>query len=126
MNPFMNLKILLKNIIYNMEHLKLFEDFVDKVTYEMTGSPKIYGWPLKADFEEFMQKHGFTHTTLTKNTDLLVTDDAESDTGKMGKAKRYGIPIVTYAQLAKDKTLLYKKLTRKNKMSGIMKRLGEM
>jgi hypothetical protein len=39
-----------------MEHLKLFEDFVDKVTYEMTGSPKIYGWPLKADFEAAVGK----------------------------------------------------------------------
>lgn len=101
-------------------------EFKDKVTFEMTGTPKYHGWSYKQDFVDFMTKHGFTHTTLTKDTDLLVTDDDKSNTSKMAKARKYGIPIVTYKELDKDKTKLYTKLTRKNRMSHIMKLMGEL
>jgi len=101
-------------------------EFKDKITFEMSGSPKFQGWGYKQDFVNFMIKHGFTHTTLTKNTDLLVVDDDSSNTGKIVKARKYNIPIVTYSELAKDKTKLYTKLTRKNRMFHIMKLMGEL
>ena len=70
---------------------------VDKVTYEMTGTPKPY-WASKADFQESMEKWGYEHTTLNKNTDILIAADEDLGTLKCQKAEKYGIPIYTYKE----------------------------
>lgn len=65
---------------------------------EMTGSPKSFGFKTKNDFLEQAKSHGFEKSTLT-NADYLVTDDLNSSSSKMSKARKKGIEIVTYDQL---------------------------
>lgn len=62
----------------------------------MTGSPEEFGYKTKA---VFLQQHPeFEETTSWKEVDILITDDLESNSGKMQKAKKLGIPIKTYGQ----------------------------
>ena len=75
--------------------IQMFEDFISKYTYECSGSPSPT-FKTKADFVEFMSKCGFKHTTLNKNTDMLIVADKEQGTLKCKKAEKYGIPIYTY------------------------------
>lgn len=107
-----------------MEHLKLYEEYIDKVTFEMSGKPPRY-WGYKADFIEKMRSWGYVHTTLTKNTDMLIVESDNLNTIKCKKAKRYGIPTYTYEDAFKLKERLYTRITRKNKMGELMKKLGE-
>ena len=66
---------------------------------EFTGSPKEFGFNTKEDFEKEILKFGYIHGSLNKNCDYLITDDLSSTTGKMGKAIKMGINILTYGQL---------------------------
>ena len=85
-----------------MKHLQYFAEksFDDFYTYECSGSPKPV-FPYKADFTEFMTKHGFKKTTLTKKTDMLIVQYKGQGTLKEQKAERYGIPVYTYAEAKK-------------------------
>ena len=83
-----------------MENLKTFERFEQLYTFECSGSPKPT-FKTKADFFEYMEEHGFKHTTLTKKTDMLILQYKGQGTLKEEKAKRYGIPIYTYAEAKK-------------------------
>ena len=85
----------------NKNNIELFEDFIDKITYEMSGSPKPY-FKTKADFVAAMQEHGYYHTTLNKNTDMLVVAAEDLGTLKCQKAEKYGIPVYTYAHAKKE------------------------
>jgi hypothetical protein len=67
-------------------------------TFEATGSPAPT-FEVKKDFFDFMEKHGYEHTSLTKDTDLLVTDSLDSTSSKMAKAMKNGIEIKTYEQV---------------------------
>ena len=67
------------------------EDKIDKVNYEMSGHPPADLWRYKADFQNDMFNWGYSHTTLNKKTDMLISD--ETDTLKCQKAKKFGIPI---------------------------------
>lgn len=84
-----------------MKHLDSFQKFEKSFeqyyTYECSGSPKPT-FPYKADFTEFMQKHGFRKSTLRKDTDMLIVQFKGQGTLKEKKAERYGIPIYTYAE----------------------------
>jgi len=62
---------------------------------ELTGSPKESGFKNK---EEFLKATGFVLTKLDKNTTYLVTDDIDSESSKMTKAKKLGVKIITYAE----------------------------
>jgi NAD-dependent DNA ligase len=63
--------------------------------YEMTGSPS----PLFRHKEDFIKATPmWKHTSLGKDSVYLITDDLESTTGKMKKAAKLGITIVTYEQ----------------------------
>jgi len=73
-------------------------------TFEMTGSPKDFGWKTKKDFVNSLSG-SVEHTKLNKDTDYLITDDVTSNSGKMKKAKKYGTTIVDY----KDFHEYYKK-----------------
>lgn len=92
------------------------DKFIDKVTYEMTGPPPKNHWTHKADFEEDMLKWGYTHTTLNKNTDMLIAADEDLGTLKCQKAEKFGIPIYSYEDAFKKKELLYKRVVRNKKI----------
>jgi NAD-dependent DNA ligase len=44
---------------------------------------------------------GFVHTPLQKGTKYLITDDVNSSSSKMSKAKKLGIEIISYDQAIK-------------------------
>jgi NAD-dependent DNA ligase len=70
----------------------------DTITFEMTGSPKEFGFKTKDEFIKTVSAKGFVHTPLQKGTKYLITDDLQSDSSKMSKAKKLGIEIITYTQ----------------------------
>ena len=71
------------------------------ITFEMTGEPLPHR-RTKKDFYLSIKSFGYEHTTLTKDTKMLVTDDLASTTGKMAKAKKFGTTIKTYAQVLEE------------------------
>jgi len=81
----------------NLQKIQLFEDFEDHYTFECSGSPKPY-FSTKADFFDFMTDCGFKHTTLTKNTNMLIVESKDLGSLKCQKAQKYGIPIYTYKE----------------------------
>ena len=93
--------------------IQMFEDFSDKMTYEMSGSPKPY-FKTKAEFVEEMLKYGFHHTTLNKNTNMLIVADEDLGTLKCQKAEKYGIPIYTYRYAKKEMKNLKDNVTKYN------------
>lgn len=93
---------------------------VDKVTYEMTGTPKPY-WATKSDFQESMEKWGYEHTTLNKNTDILIASDEDLGTLKCKKAEKYGIKIFNYNDAFFKKENLYTKIMRKKRLINLSK-----
>ena len=100
------------------------KEFKDLVNFEMTGSPsQVSRWGYKDDFVRDMVNWGFTHTTLTKETDLLVAEREDIGTGKWLKAKKYGIPIYTYRQVWDQKEKLYQRIIRNKKLGIIQKKI---
>jgi NAD-dependent DNA ligase len=70
------------------------EDTSDKTPVVLTGSPKKCGYNTKADF---LAKHPqFVETTKWTECKILFTDDLESTSSKMEKAKKLGIEIKRY------------------------------
>ena len=66
----------------------------DKIPVIMTGSPKACGFNTKADF---LAAHPeYVETTKWNECQILFTDDLESDSSKMQKAKKLGITIKKY------------------------------
>ena len=60
----------------------------------MTGSPEEFGYKTKA---VFLQQHPeLEETTKFTECDILVCDNLESNSSKMQKARKLGIPIKTY------------------------------
>lgn len=104
------------------ELIKEEDKYIDKVTYEMTGPPPKGHWSHKADFVEDMLKWGYTHTTLTKNTDMLIAADEDLGTLKCQKAEKFGIPIYSYEQAFQKKELLYKRVVRAKKIETLNKK----
>jgi len=75
------------------------DEAIKPKTFEMSGPPPHSMWRTKADFVADMEKIGYTHTTLNKETSMLITDVA--GTLKCEKARKYGIPIYSYEQAYK-------------------------
>jgi NAD-dependent DNA ligase len=73
----------------------------DTITFEMTGSPKEFGFKTKDEFIKMVNAKGFVHTPLQKGTKYLITDDVNSSSSKMSKAKKLGIEIISYDQAIK-------------------------
>jgi len=69
------------------------------ITYELTGSPKEFGFKTKEEFINKLKDYGYHHTDLNKGTNYLITDDLESSSSKMAKAKKLNVTIVTYSQI---------------------------
>jgi DNA ligase (NAD+) len=74
----------------------------ETVKYEMTGSPKPYGFKTKEEFVNLIKKNGYLHTGLDKSTHVLITDDLNSSSSKMEKARKLGIQIKTYDQILNE------------------------
>lgn len=110
------------NITTSFQQFNEADQFIDKVTYEMTGPPPKWHWTHKADFEEDMRRWGYTHTTLTKNTDMLIAADEDLGTLKCIKAEKFGIPIYSYEQAFQKKELLYKRVVRAKKIEILNKK----
>lgn len=99
----------------------------DNVTFEMSGDTPHHLWRYKEDFFNDMKKWGYKHTSLTKETDMLVAssenfidkehtilrDDASN---KCKKAQKYGIPIYTYEEAFNRKEALHTRIIRKKKI----------
>ena len=66
---------------------------------EFTGSPKPE-FATKGEFEEYIKKFGFKHTSL-KDAVMLVTDSYDSTSSKMKTAEKKGIEIITYSDFVK-------------------------
>jgi hypothetical protein len=70
---------------------------------EMTGSPKVAWFATKEIFLERIREKGFEHAKMTMRNNvvsILVTNDLNSQSNKMQMAKRLGIDIITYEDLA--------------------------
>lgn len=77
----------------------------ETVYYEMTGSPKVFGFGTKEAFVEFAKSKNYVHSNITKKSGsefVLFTDDLSSSTGKMGKAKKQGITIKLYGDIRNE------------------------
>ncbi len=65
-------------------------------TYMMTGSPVKFGWNKKKDF---INEHlNWKEVNKIADADILITDDLESNSTKMKKAKEEGVTILDYKQ----------------------------
>lgn len=75
------------------------------LTYELTGNPP---GMKKKDFMQVMETKypQYAHGILTKETSLLITDDLSGNSGKMNKARKYNVRIVTYNQILNDEISL--------------------
>ena len=80
-----------------MEHIKLFEDFEDHYTFECSGSP-MPEFRTKADFFDFMSKCGFKHTTLNKNTNMLIVVSKDFGSLKCQKAEK-ALEVLYYRKI---------------------------
>ena len=90
---------------YGINVVLLKEDTTEySATYEMTGSPKGFGFATKSEFEKVVKN--WKHTKLEKGTTYLITDDLSSTSSKMKKAQKNGTKILTYEQAVE----LYKSL----------------
>ena len=66
----------------------------DRIPVIMTGSPKACGFNTKSDF---LSKHPeYVETSKWNECQILFTDDLDSDSSKMQKAKKMGITIKKY------------------------------
>ena len=62
---------------------------------ELSGSPKPY-FNVKSEVIAFAESKGFTHGKLNADCMWLLTDDKESNSSKMVKARKLGVGIMTY------------------------------
>lgn len=86
------------DIIYPEKKEKTSSNTEIKI-FEMTGSPKEFGFNTKNDFVKAVEPFGLVHGSLNKDCHYLVTDDTSSKTSKMTKAEKLGVKIVTYSEL---------------------------
>ena len=86
------------NVAYMVKALDislLEEELTDKIPVILTGSPKACGYSTKADF--LSQHPEYVETTKWDECKILFTDDLDSTSSKMEKAKKKGIEIKRYA-----------------------------
>ena len=79
---------------FGISYIKEIAVSEDKIPVIMTGSPKACGFNTKADF---LAKHSeYVETSKWNECQILFTDDLDSDSSKMQKAKKLGITIKKY------------------------------
>jgi DNA ligase (NAD+) len=86
---------------YTIEKQQQTQITADTITFELTGSPKEFGFKTKDEFIKLVSAKGFVHTPLQKGTKYLITDDVSSSSSKMSKAIKLGIEIISYDQAIK-------------------------
>lgn len=80
---------------FGISYIKEIAVSEDKIPVIMTGSPKVCGFNTKADF---LAKHPeYVETSKWNECQILFTDDLDSDSSKMQKAKKLGITIKKYS-----------------------------
>lgn len=85
----------IKQFGINILYIKPLSD--DIKTFEMTGTPPRIGNMIKKeDYAKFFKQFNLKHTTLTKETNYLLTDSYDSKSTKMKKAEKNGTVIYTY------------------------------
>jgi NAD-dependent DNA ligase len=81
---------------FGISYIKEIAVGEDKIPVIMTGSPKACGFNTKADF---LAKHPeYVETSKWNECQILFTDDLDSDSSKMQKAKKLGITIKKYSE----------------------------
>jgi len=70
----------------------------DSIGCEFTGSPKSAGFKTKEDFLSAAKAKGYHHTGLNE-AKVLFTDDLNSSSSKMAKARAKGIKIMLYSDI---------------------------
>jgi hypothetical protein len=79
---------------FGISYIKEIAVSEDKIPVIMTGSPKACGFNTKADF---LANHPeYVETSKWNECQILFTDDLDSDSSKMQKAKKLGITIKKY------------------------------
>ena len=58
-------------------------------------------WTESNAVDRFLKEHNYAQTGLDKSTSILITDDLNSSSSKMAKARKLGIEIMTYDQVLK-------------------------
>ena len=80
---------------YGIRTIKPVEITGETITFEMSGNPpKITKSEFEKRFKEIIPAS--VHTSLTKETSLLIVDTLSSNSSKVIKARKYNIPIITY------------------------------
>lgn len=80
---------------FNISYISESAVSEDKIPVIMTGSPKACGFNTKADF---LANHPeYVETTKWNECQILFTDDLDSDSSKMQKAKKLGVEIRKYS-----------------------------
>ena len=73
----------------------------DNIYYEMTGSPKSFGFKAKSEFVDLLKTKSHFHHKINDKCKYLVTDSYDSSSSKMKTAEKKGIEIITYGDLLK-------------------------
>ena len=92
----------INNIISTLQSygFKIFNDATEDVSTEgkikviLTGSPKSFGYKTKAEY--LAANHQYIEVDKMQDADFLITDDLNSSSSKMSKAKKLGVNIKTY------------------------------
>ena len=85
---------------YGVKVIKPIEVSEDSFSFEMSGNPP--GITKQQFIEKLKIKNpNAINTTLTKQTTYLFVDDVNSNSGKINKARRYNVKIMTYDEALK-------------------------
>ena len=70
----------------------------DAIPFEMTGSPKSFGFKTKDEFVATAKAKGFYHASL-KEAKVLFVDDLNTMSNKMKTAQSKGVKIMLYSEI---------------------------
>lgn len=70
----------------------------NSIGFEMTGSPKSFGFKTKEEFIAYAKSKGYHHTGL-KDAKILFTDSLSSSSSKIKTAKTKGVSIMLYSEI---------------------------
>jgi DNA ligase (NAD+) len=68
------------------------------IGFEMTGSPKLFGFKAKDEFIAYAKTKGYHHCGL-KDAKILIVDDLNTSSSKMKTAQSKGITIMLYSEI---------------------------
>jgi len=68
------------------------------IKFELTGSPKTFGFKTKADFIKYAEDKGYIHAKLNESK-ILICDNKNGNSSKIKKAKAKGMTIIDYSEI---------------------------